>query len=406
MARSFGFRSSAFGLLVVVVVLAFVWILSDSSGEAAEKPPKLDQSRLLLRLPDLPSGYVSQYLGAGRGGISCQAFTRSQDEFPALGALVRSFRPKGCIAGYERLFTPPGEETRAPLVFSGVMALQSRAAADGTWALLPGLLRAVTKDQRTPTRRPAPLKVGTATRLFQTSSVPDAYISAGRKASFLAWRSGNAVAVVGAISKSFAESDATVAELAPRQQERIRNPTPYTSSELFGGEVGLNDPAIDVPVYWLGRHFRPGGGLPNSSLFASLFSGEALPEREVSDEYATYTLGPSAPLQILYRGITLTTWESSSWPIFTGSETAKEITSWKCTQTRTVQIVGGSATIYGGYREAYARCPKGPPRRFTAWVDVAGVKIVVNPYPGSPYNSFKGMRAIVGALVERPKPLY
>lgn len=411
MVRSFGLRSSALGFLAVVAALAVIWILGDSPGEAAGKRAKVDQSRLLLRLPDLPAGYVSGYEG-GEAAL-CKAFVRSQDELPPLEALVRSYSPKGCLAAYERLYTPPGEEVRAPLVFSGVMALKSAAAADATWALLPRLLGTLTENERVPSRAPAPLKVGTATRFFKTSSVPDYYPDAGRKASFLAWRSGNVVAIVAAISTTFAESDATVAELAPRQQAHIRKPTPYTGAERFGGEVGLDDPAIDVPIYWLGRHFRPGGGLPKSSLFASRFS-EALPEREESDERATYTLGPSAPLQIYYGGITLATWTSSSWPIFTGSEGARVITSWKCTQTRTVPIAGGSATIYGGYKKDYARCPKGPPRLFTAWVDVAGVKVVVNPpyFPyyylhlGGPYNSFKGMRAIVSALVERPKPLY
>lgn len=93
--------------------------------------------------------------------------------------------------------------------------------------------------------------------------------------------------------------------------------------------------------------------------------------------------------------------------------TAKAIASWKCTRTRTVPVAGGSATIFGGYKKNYARCPRKAPRAFTAWVDVAGVKIVVNPPPApdfietvNPYGSFEGMEAIVGALRERPKPLY
>jgi hypothetical protein len=212
------------------------------------------------------------------------------------------------------------------------------------------------------------------------------------------------------VGASFATNDRVAAELAPLQQAHIRKANPYTKAERSDAEVGLDDPAIEIPVYWLGRTFRPGGGLPPNRLFQSGYLGEALPEEPVGMGSAE---APQPPLIVDYRNIRLDTWTPETWHVFADSATAKVITTWKCTQTRTVTIPGGSATIFGGYKEDYARCPKRAPSAFTAWVDVAGVKVVVNSPPASdfietvnPYGSFKGMEAIVGALRERPKPLY
>ncbi|MGN6202324.1 MAG: hypothetical protein ACTHNY_07960 [Solirubrobacterales bacterium] len=73
-------------------------------------------------------------------------------------------------------------------------------------------------------------------------------------------------------------------------------------------------------------------------------------------------------------------------------------------------LAEGTATIFGGYKKDYNRCPKKPPRAFTAWVDVGGVKVVVNSPLApdfvetvNPYGSFAGMEAIVRALTLRPK---
>jgi hypothetical protein len=253
-------------------------------------------------------------------------------------------------------------------------------------------------------------RIGAQTRLFHTTRAWFPYQIRGRqKASFLVWRSGNTVAAVVAVGGSVATNDRVVAELAPRQQLHVLEPTPYTKAERSDAEVGLDDPAIDLPVYWLGRVFEPGGKLPSTELYESGYRGKPIPE-ETAGGIAE---GPYAPLEANYESIRLATWTPQTWHVFAGSQTGKVITSWKCTQTRTVPIAGGSATIFGGYKEGYARCPKKAPRAFTAWVDVAGVKIVVNPpfapdfiETVNPYGSFEGMEAILGALVERPKPLY
>lgn len=408
-----GFRVGAVAFLAALAVALGVVLLSDSSSDAADgyRPPKFDQSRLVLRLPDLPTGYGNGYLGEGRGGdgLLCEAFSRSSDKPDPVAEFARMYRAKGCIAAYVSRFTIPGQEPAAPVVFSGAMALGTAAAAVDAWHLVPTMLGRLLRGGP-PREVETSARVGAQTRLFHTAQAWYPYLIRGKqKASFLAWRSGSTVAVVVATGASVATNDRVVAELAPLQQAHIRRPTPYTKVERSDAEVGLDDPAIDIPVYWLGRVFRPGGDLPSNTLYASGFLGEPIPE-ETGESFSE---GPYPPLEADYENIRLATWTPPTWHIFARSKTGKAITSWKCTKTRTVTIPGGIATIFGGYKEDYARCPKKAPRAFTAWVDVAGVKIVVNPPPApdfietvNPYGSFEGMEAIVGALRERPKPQY
>jgi hypothetical protein len=411
MAASSGFRIGVIALLAALAVALGVMLLSDSSSDAADgyRPPNVNQSEMVLRLTDLPPGFGNSYLGEGRGadGLFCEAFSREPDQAGAVAEFARTYRPKGCIAAYASRFTIPGQEPVAPVVFSGAMALGSAAAAADAWDLVPTMLGRILpggppREVKTPTR------IGAQTRIFHTTRAWFPYQIRGKqRASFLVWRSGNNVAAIVAVGGSFATNDRVVAELAPRQQLHVLEPTPYTKAERSDGEVGLDDPAIDIPVYWLGRTFRPGGGLPPNMLFGSGF-GEPIPE-----ETQGFREAPQPPLAVDYSNIWLDTWTPETWHLFADSATGRAITGWKCTQRRTVTIPGGSATIFGGYKEDYARCPKKAPSAFTAWVDVAGLKIVVDSPPApdfietvNPYGSFKGMEAIVGALRERPRPLY
>ncbi len=412
MAVSPGFRIGAIMFLAALAAVLGVALLGSPSSDADYRPPRVDQSRMVLRLPDLPPGYGNGYLGEGRGddGLFCEAFSRSSDRPDPVAKFARTYRAKGCIAAYISRFTIPGQEPVAPVVFSGVMAFGSAAAAADAWDLVPTMLGRLLPGGHPPPMVEASVRIGAQTRLFHTVQFRYPFLIRGQqKTSFLVWRSGNTVAAIVAMGTSFATEDRVVAELAPFQQAHIRKPTPYTAAERSDAEVGLDDPAIDIPVYWLGRTFRPGGGLPPNRLFQSGF-GEPLPEEPVGMGSAE---APQSPLVVDYRNIWLDTWTPETWRLFADSATARVITSWKCTQKRTVAIPGGSATIFGGYKKNYVRCPKKPPSAFTAWVDVAGVKIVVNSPPApdfietvNPYGNFKGMKAIVRGLRLRPKPVY
>lgn len=413
MAVSPGFRIGVLTLLAAIALALGVVLLSDSPSDAAAgyRPPKIDQTRLVLRLPDLPPGYANGYLGEGRrdDGLFCEAFSRSSDKSDPVAAFARMYRTKGCIAAYVSRFTIPGQEPVAPVVASGAMALGSPAAAADAWDLVPTMLGRLLRGGP-PREVDTSATVGAQARLFHTAQAWYPYLIRGRKkASFLAWRSGSTVAVVVAMGASVATNDRVVAELAPRQQAHIRKPTPYTAAERFDGEVGLDDPAIDLPVYWLGRNFRPGQGLPDNRLFRSYFLGE--PQKETVE--GMFSEAPYPPLGIDYRNIWIEIWSRATWSVFANSKTSRAITTWKCTQTRTLALAEGSATIFGGYKENFRRCPKEAPKAFTAWIDIGGVKVVVNAPPAAdfietvnPYGSFAGMEAIVRGLTLRPKPVY
>ncbi|HET8813333.1 MAG TPA: hypothetical protein VFM51_00070 [Solirubrobacterales bacterium] len=396
--------------LAALGALLGVGLLGSPSSDADYRPPRVDQTRMVLRLPDLPPGYLNGYLGEGQrdDGLFCEAFSHSSDRPDPVARFARTYRVKGCIAAYVNLFTIPGQEPVAPVVFSGVMALGSSAAAADAWNLVPTMLGRVLFGGR-PQEVKTSVRVGAQTRLFHTTRMWFPYLIRGKqKGSFLVWRSGSTVAVILAVGGSSATNDRVVAELARRQQAHIRKPTRYTGSERFDGDVPLDDPAVNVPAYWLGRNFRPGGDLPDNRLFASGFSEEATPET-----HEGFAEGPYAPLNVLYENIRLGIWTPATWHVFTASKTSRAITAWKCTRTKTIPLAEGTATIYGGFKENFRRCPKEAPKAFTAWVDVGGVKVVVNAPPApdfietvNPYGSFKGMAAIVRSLRLRPKPVY
>lgn len=409
MAVSSRFRIGAIALVAVLALALGFALLGGSSSDAASgyRPPKINQSEMVLRLTDLPPGFGNGSLGEGRGddGLFCESFSDPSAQHGGLIGFVRRYRPRGCIAAYGSRYEIPGEQPVAPAVFSGVLALGSDAAADEAWDLVPTMLGR-TLVFGSPREVETSLRVGSRTRLFHTARAWWPYALRGKhKASLLVWRSGNTLAAVVAMGDSVATNDRFAGELAPRQQAHIVEPTPYTAVERSDAEVGLDDPAIDIPVYWLGRTFRPGGGLPSNRLFASGFSEEATPETH--DGFAE---GPYAPLNVLYANIRLGIWTPETWGVFTASKTSRSITAWKCTRTRTIALAEGSATIYGGYKENFRRCPKGAPKAFTAWVDLGGVKVVVNAPPApdfietvNPYGSFAGMEAIVNGLVLRSK---
>lgn len=369
------------------------------------------QPDLLLRLSDLPPGYVNVELLEEQGERSfCSPLKRPPGTPPKLARFVGRFHPKGCVGAYGRVFVVPGQPTGPMVAATGVLALSSDKAADAAWHVVPELLGRLTHDRR-PRELAAPERIGSATRLFHPVS-PPLFGRIGRAASFLVWRSGNTLAVVMAIGESFDEVDRAAVELAGRQQVHIRKPTRYTRAEKFDGEVFLDDPALETPAYWLGRNFRPGKGLPNNRLFASF-------PLDGSDEEV-----PGALLGVWYGQIQLYTWTQATWPQYAGTPAAHAIASWRCTK-ETIEVPGGYATIYGGYEKNYRRCPDEPPKAFTARVYVGDLVVAVNPIwvdpvpdpPGfesppffietvNPYGSFKGMEAIVRALRLRPKPVY
>jgi hypothetical protein len=382
-----GLGLSAVAAVVSIALAASVW-------------PVGSEPTQLLRLPDLPLGYVNVELREDHGEApTCERLTEPEDTPPRMLRFVHRYHPRGCMAGFVFSYEHGGEEVPA-FVGSAVLDAHSRAEANAAWAVAPEILARVIGDKKLRPAKPS-VHLGSATRAFHSRIE---FVDGPLTVSFLVWRSGETLATVVGFGSKFGDTDRAVAEAARRQQTHIAKPTPYTEDELFDGEVGLENPEIDFPVYWLGRTFNPGSGLPENRFYDSYSRDKPRPE---SNDDGIIE-GPGAPLGIRYENIWLDTWPKADWPVFAKSKTGRAITSWKCTQTRKLAVPGGSATIYGGYNQDFAHCPRRPPRVFTAWVRYGDETVVVNaPFAPdfieivNPYGSWAGMEAIVAALQPR-----
>jgi hypothetical protein len=387
-------------LAIAVVALAAVALAAGTSQkrEAAQ----------LLRLTDLPRGYETVELLEDHGHVAeCEALTEPGDTPPWMLAFVRHYHPRGCMFGFQFVYGEPEAKTNPLLVGTGVLDTKSRAEADAGWRVAPEMIGRLLGD-KVPRPAKVAVKVGAATRLLHAHLT---IYGLGKNApvAFLVWRSGNTLAAVMAAGRSFAVDDATVTALAKRQQAHIAKPTRLTAAANYDGEVALGNPALDLPVYWLGRRFKTGGGVREAHLGSSWFVPKPIPER-VEGELAE---GPLPKLRLTYSNpidLRLDIWGPAEWSTFAESKTAKAIVSWKCTKTRTLEVPGGTATIYLGYDKNYAHCPSKPPHTATAWVKFGEDTVVVDAPTApdfieadSPWGSFRAMETVVKALRLRPQ---
>jgi hypothetical protein len=388
----------------VIVLLAMLILAAVAVGRTGQ-----DQRSLILRLHDLPPGYLNPNLQEGEDKeILCEALTHPQGTPAKLGEVVDRFHPKGCIAAYYRLFEIPGEEPTAAAVGTGAMELRTEAAADAVWRVVPLLLGRLQGGQA-PHEIGTKVRIGRRTRLFHGSGSAQPGSQTGHRETFLVWRTRRVLGAILVSSHSFSGSDEIAAVLARRQQAHIDKPTPYTRAERFDGDVPLNDPALDLPVYWLGMNFKPGHGLASNRFF----DGYApKPNQQTGESEIGLEEAPGSVIRLRYYNFPIDSWTEATWPLYLRAKVSRVLTTWHCTEERVVQLPSGSATIYSGYRKNYGSCPDRPPTAFTAWVEIGGMHVVVNsPWCSTcilhtPYDSFKGMEAIVRALKLRQKPVY
>jgi hypothetical protein len=396
-------RRLGLSLALAAVIAAGLVTMALAAGRSGNGSNR-DEAAQLLRLGDLPLGYVTTELLEDRGHVAeCEPLTDPDDTPAQMLKFVRRFHPKGCVFAFQQLFADPGGPAGPLSIGTGVLAAKSRAEADAGWAVVPRMLgRLLEGHPPQPARAPA--KIGSATRLFHSST--RVFFDGGRQEpiTFLVWRTGNTLAAVMTAGRSREVDDAAAALLARKQQARIARPTPLRASDNYDAEVALENPATDLPVYWLGRHFETGHGVADATLLESWYREEPSAEREYDD----WIVAPTARLQLDYSNpsiLDLTIWGPADWPIFARSKIAEALVTWKCTQTRTVEVPGGTATIYLGYDKDYAKCPAYKPRFATAWVKFGEDTVVVNQpapaglaQPVSPWGSFAAMEAVVKGL--------
>ncbi|HEX6752580.1 MAG TPA: hypothetical protein VF093_03215 [Solirubrobacterales bacterium] len=397
-----GFRRRAV-LAVAISFLAAIATATVLSGAAADpRSPEDPMERMVLRLNDLPHGYLPLDFSEGSGfELICEPLDPT-DPQRELASFVRRFTPEGCLGVYLRLYRVPGASPSAQLVGTGALDAGSAKGATSGFALAPMILRLITEDEA-PTEVATTISVGDATRLFHWPRVPSVLGKGYRAGSFLVWRSGNVLATVLASAGSFSASDHIAEELARHQQAHIEHPTPYTRAERNDSEVGLDDPALKLPVYWLGRNFAPGHDLPVARLEYggdSRYDSERLPGERIELRYS--------------HNLNLSTWAKAGWKRFLATPAAKEILAEPCLKSTRLPFAGGRATIYTGHVAGFPPCRTHAPKRSFAVVHLGDVVTAVNidtcrdcrESPRGSFNSQAGMKAVVRALRLRPAPEY
>jgi hypothetical protein len=298
----------------------------------------------------------------------------------------------GCFTTYATFFPVEGDPAYH-VVGSGALDTGSPTVAAAGMTVAPQLLSHMFNDEL-PMAVPASQTVGDETRLFRIAYFP-IFGDEHPNASLLAWRSGGVLAAI-FVQGGEATNDREAVEFARVQQQRIENPTPYTKAERYDREVGFEDPAINVPIYWLGRTVKPGRSLPAAKLESGASVerfGGGLPQQRLGIHYT--------------HELELRTWTAVGWKHFSSTRRGRNATDWRCTKETEVPLAEGSATLYAAYDRDYKSCPKGAPTFHFAVAEIGDTIVAVNlptckrcnpAEDKSPYNSAAGMSAVVKAL--------
>lgn len=354
-------------LLLAVLVAAGCG--SDGGGSSTEQDAKLEA--MTLRLADLPEGFV-------RGDDSgCGGTATTEGGEPVVDDFLIETRPELCSGDFSRSWggRPQGVRTV-------IFRFESEEQARRAWELRKLLL-------------------GAYNGVFLTSEHPGEGEAVTFDSSGLnhpgageAWRDGRLLVAVYAEGVGGGPDREFIGEIADKQRSRIESPSEPSKPE-DDREIGLDDPAIAVPVYWLGLEFAP-EGFPK----LELYRGDNLGGGH----------GPGAEVKINYTGAksstTLDLWEPEGWEQFKKTRLGRISWDRPCTRRIRLEVPDGRAEIYGGY----SRGCSGEPDHWLAHVYYQDVVVAVNMAycymcggraPTDPYNSQEGVEAVVKGLRQR-----
>jgi hypothetical protein len=254
-----------------------------------------------------------------------------------------------------------------------------------------------------PQEAPLPETVGDASRLYHWDH-SDLFETGETPSSFLVWRSGDAVAAIFVSGKDTTANDRAAVELARIQQGRIEAPTPYAPAEQDSTEVALENPGLQVPVYWLGRSFAPGGDFPAMKLVDT--SSSTGPAGVRAGLF--YEVHPDAPRS---EGLFVDLWSAKQWRSQTRGRPFPS--SLRCPSVHKAGRIRAGTAILRGFEPYDRRCRD---RRRRAWaLRVRFGRVVATAETvdlcatcaqagTGPYDSFKGMAAIARGLELRSPP--
>jgi hypothetical protein len=352
----------------------------------------------LLRLGDVGTGHFFLVIpeeGSDRRvpKILCGQVEPADQQRKLKAFLEDSPKLIGCFATYVRVF-PSGDSPAYHVVGTGAIDTGSSTVAMAGLAVAPSLLSHMFNDE-IPQEVSAAEKIGDETRLFHIADFP-IFGDEHSEASLLAWRSGGILAAIFVQGGDAATNDREAVELARVQQGRIEDPKPYLPAERYDREAGLEDPAIKVPIYWLGRTWPPtrliGGGAVGTLV-------DGLPGQKLGIYYS--------------NAIRLATWTATGWERFSKTREGSKMIGWHCTEAKKIPLAEGTATLYSAYAKDFKTCPRSAPPRHFAIAELGGAVVAVNflacrnCHPinyDSVYNTQAGMRAVVRALRPWSKP--
>jgi hypothetical protein len=347
----------------------------------------------MLRLSDLPPGYtIGDDTGCGTGVENAPANLAQ--------AIITHF-PESCGIQFEHWYGSPNVDSsallfRTPDGVAALFALRRELFAYGS-----GIQRLSEHPQA---------GIGEDARLFLTR---DAFSPTGpRPGAAVFWRRGLALGIVLVAGPRQDRAARMAQRLAARQDMRMRNPAPIPAGENDDREVPIADPRVGVPVHWLGVRFAPGRGLPKLRLaytFGPSGREEGLPGTRARMEY-------EATRRRTY-GVDLDIWRPREWRRFKRSLPGRQVWGTPCARARPVRLRSGHAVVYSGYAKLprSGRCPSRHHDAFVAHAYFGHVVVAVNmptridcaegeTGPSAPYNSVKGMTAVVrGLRLHRPR---
>jgi hypothetical protein len=338
------------------------------STEFAGEPDLSEPAAMMLRLSDLPEGF--------RYGDdnACGDVGSSEGEEPDLDEFLVETRPRACVSEFAREWGGPPRSVQTALLL-----FETFDDAERAWELRKPLFDNFARILITTERDHGDAIVFDSDGLQQ--------FGAGE-----AWRDGLLVVAVYEEGLSGEDGREFAADLAAKQRERIDSPSDPTEED--DREIGLDDPAIVIPVYWLGRELEP-SGLPKLTLYRGDHVRGSGPGNEVKIDYETEG-----------GTVTLDLWKPEVWRKFRTTRLGRISWSAPCARRTELELEHGLAEIYGGYSKG---C-RGEPDHWLAHVHFDEVVVAVNMAycyacggrsPADPYNSREGMEAVVRGLRRR-----
>ncbi len=328
----------------------------------------------MLRAGDLPRAY-------SEGDDTACGIATTEEGPTELEQLFAQDHPRACVIELNRIWSPRRTVTSAAFVFDDAAAAKRGFQARAV--LLPYSASLEAAESQV-------MSLGDEARLVSGRGLNDPAVA-------VVWRRDNVVAILAVEPASGSTARRLATEQERRLEGRLAAKPPRDSVEL-----PLDDPALTLPVYWLGREFDA-PGLPTLRLAGAANVARSGPGNTVKLDY-----GGVEPNRIV--GVTIDLWTPGAWRRFERTLLGRLVWDSPCARKTVVRLPAGHAEIYAGYgtpQPLQRPCPRRAPDRVIAHVYFGGVVAAVDmpycyacarPSTPSPFETVAGMTAIARGL--------